>query len=279
MKQRVFITGASSGIGKSMATQLQKEGYQVIGTSRNPQRYADKLPYELVQLDVIDRISLEKCVATLQSKNFIPDVVINNAGNTLLGAIEESSIQQAKALFDLNFWGMAALNRLVLPLMRANGGGKILHITSLAGLIGVPFQGYYSATKHAIEGYVKSLKYEVEPFNIEVGALELAFTKTNIHNVMQKGDQPMLAYDSIREHNEAVLQKTFAKGVSPDKITKLVSKIIKKRKLKVSYKVGTDTFLLPIINYLMPRFFYKVSTNVFELNKVDRTLKTVSSVA
>jgi peroxiredoxin len=152
-KQRaVLITGASSGFGAVTASLLAERGYRVFGTSRNPGRNRTQT-YEMFPLDVRSDDSVRTCIQGLIKRTGRLDVLISNAGYELAGAVEETSIDEAKEQLDVNFFGTVRMVKAALPVMRKQGGGRILLISSLAGLLGVPFQGFYSASKYALEGY------------------------------------------------------------------------------------------------------------------------------
>lgn len=163
----VLITGASSGIGKACAQHLQERGYEVFGTSRQPQAKAADLSepgtgqssgsLEMIEMDVNDDDSVNQAIGTVFKKAARLDVVVNNAGFGLAGAIEDTSTLEAKSQLETNFFGVLRVCRAVLPIMRRQGSGYIVNISSLAGLISVPFQGLYSASKFALEGLRKSV--------------------------------------------------------------------------------------------------------------------------
>jgi short-subunit dehydrogenase len=177
----VLITGASSGIGKIIADHLNGVGYEVYGTSRKAVSTADNQPatagllaqsstctVPLLTLDVTSDASVEQLMQVLEEKKIKVDVLINNAGVGLAGPLENFTIEEAREQFETNFFGVVRMVNAFLPLMRKQGGGLIINIGSMAGLIGLPFQGHYSASKYALEGYLSALRMEVLPFNIKV---------------------------------------------------------------------------------------------------------------
>jgi NAD(P)-dependent dehydrogenase (short-subunit alcohol dehydrogenase family) len=157
----VLITGASSGVGQSTARLLARRGFTVFGTSRNPSS-ADRVPgVEMLTLDVRDDDSVRACVETILHRSGRLDVVINNAGYELAGALEELSSEEARAQFETNFFGVVRMVNAVLPLMRHQKRGHIINVSSLTGLTASPFLGIYSASKFALEGYTEALRHEV----------------------------------------------------------------------------------------------------------------------
>jgi NAD(P)-dependent dehydrogenase (short-subunit alcohol dehydrogenase family) len=167
----VLVTGASSGFGCAIATALAATGHRVFGTARLPEAHgADG--FTMLKLDVTGDDSVAACVSELVGTAGRIDAVINNAGSGIAGAIEDTTALEAQAQFETNFFGTHRVCRAVLPQMRAQRAGIIINMSSLAGRIAVPFQGFYSATKFAIEAYTEALRMEVRPFGIAVSMIE-----------------------------------------------------------------------------------------------------------
>lgn len=164
--KNVLITGTSSGFGKATANHLSNIGYNVVGTSRNPLKTENN--YKIVMLDLRDDESVQTAISEATQIMGSIDILINNAGYGLSGPIEETSIDEAKEQLEVNFWGMFRMTKAVLPDMRKQQKGLIINISSLAGLIGLPFQGFYSASKFAMEGFTEALRVEVKQFGIHV---------------------------------------------------------------------------------------------------------------
>ncbi len=177
MDKIIFITGVSSGIGKKCAEYLSGLGHKVYGTCR--QQIGGVVPYTILQMDVIDKASVQQAVQKVLENEKKIDVLINNAGIGIGGSIEEYSDEEIKKQFDTNFFGTLNLCRTVIPSMRNNGGGMIINISSLGGLMGLPFQGIYSATKYAIEGLSEALRMEVKSAGIKVVLVNPGDFKTN----------------------------------------------------------------------------------------------------
>ena len=159
----VLITGASSGVGQSTARLLSHENYKVFGTSRNP-AIAETIPaVEMLPLDVRTGDSVRACVEAVSSRAGHIDVLINNAGYELAGAVEELTSEETRAQFETNFFGVVRMVNAVLPAMRRQRHGHIVNVGSLAGVSSIPFLGIYSASKFALEGYTEALRHEVKP--------------------------------------------------------------------------------------------------------------------
>ena len=154
----VLITGATAGIGQACAEHLASRGWRVFGAGRRATASITSSGIEMLPIDVDDEASVRTCVDAILGKTGRLDAVINNAGFSSRGAVEDTTIEAAKAQFETNFFGVLRVCRAVLPALRASGGGYIINISSLAGLVGLPFTGLYSASKFALEGVSESLR-------------------------------------------------------------------------------------------------------------------------
>jgi NADP-dependent 3-hydroxy acid dehydrogenase YdfG len=254
-RQVILITGATSGIGLLIASRLHTHGYKVFGTSRFPEKYKDKVPYELLPLDITDQQSILNCVEILFSKVQVLDVLINNAGSFLGGSVEETTIEQAYKQFETNFWGAVKMTKTILPIMRKQRAGKIITTGSLIGLIGVPLSCYYAATKHALEGFFKSLRLEVKSFNIKVSVIEPAFFKTNLDAASVYAAETIPDYDEIRKHANDFIKNSVTAAPTPELVADTVLKIIKTENPKYSYPIGKNSKFLPALQFFSPGMF------------------------
>ena len=201
----VLITGASSGIGRATAELLAGRGHRVFGGVRAPATTRPLAGVELVPLDVRDEASVKACVEEVRSRAGRIDVLINNAGVNLVGAVEETSISQAQALFDTNVIGVLRMIQAVLPGMRRQGAGLIVNISSILGFIPAPFMGVYASTKHAIEGLSESLDHEVRAFGIRVVLIEPHYIRTNLDASAAQAEGRIDAYAPQRQRTAAVI--------------------------------------------------------------------------
>jgi NAD(P)-dependent dehydrogenase (short-subunit alcohol dehydrogenase family) len=167
----VLVTGASSGFGKAIATSLAARGWQVYGTTRATTERGPG-PLRMLTMDVTSDESVARGVATVLGEQGRIDAVVNNAGMGYAGALEDTSLEEARAQFETNFFGMHRVCRAVLPAMRARRSGRIVNLSSLGGFVSVPFQGLYCASKFAVEAYSEALRMEVRPFGIHVSMVE-----------------------------------------------------------------------------------------------------------
>jgi len=246
----ILITGTSSGFGKACAEHLYHLGHKVYGTSRNPQPLTAEDPkigtdptdsLEIIQMDVDRDNSVADAVASVHEREGRLDVVVNNAGLGLAGAIEDTAVDEAKALFETNLWGVLRLIRAVLPIMRAQRSGHIVNISSLGGQIGIPFQGFYSASKFALEAMTEALRMEVKPFGIRVVLIEpgdarTAFTGSR-RRTLESRQNP--TYAKQCDTAVAVMEHDEVEGFSPEKVARLLARIIENPSPRLRYKVGS----------------------------------------
>lgn len=262
----ILITGAGSGIGLAIAQSLKNKGYRVFGTSRSPEKYTDKFDFELLPLDITSIASIQNCISLLVEKAATIDVLINNAGIVVVGSAEETNIELAVQQFDTNFWGAVNMTKAVLPIMRKQRSGKIITIGSLAGLIGVPFESYYAASKHAIEGFFKSLRFEVKSFNIKVSVIEPGFFKTNLMANPEYYAKPTIDdYNAIRKGPVEVITESFDNAPSPQPVADTVLEIISSKNPRFSYRVGKDAKTLPFLQFAFNRLFEKGAGKHFKI--------------
>lgn len=234
----ILVTGASIGFGKAIGEFLLTQHHTVTGTSRQPEKYTSTFP--LLALDVNDDKLVMQCLeAYIQTYGKI-DVLINNAGFGIAGPIEDTSLEEAKAQFETNFFGAARMIKATLPYMRAQNSGLIINISSIAGQMGLPFQAYYSACKFALEGFTEALRMELKPWNIQVTNIEPGDYKTSftINRQIIRGISP--AYQE--KFNTALRQYEYEEnnGSNPLEVAKLIARIINMKKpVHIRYLSGT----------------------------------------
>jgi NAD(P)-dependent dehydrogenase (short-subunit alcohol dehydrogenase family) len=236
--QVVLITGASSGIGKACAEHLATLGHRVYGTSRKGAGKSG--PVEMISMDVTDEGSVKEGVGAVIQKAGRIDVVVNNAGMGIAGAVEETSIDEARMQLDINLLGTLRVCRAVLPSMRKQGTGLIVNISSIGGIIGLPFEGLYSASKFAIEGLTESLRMEVRQFGIRVvlvepGDIRTAFPENRVWTKESGDGSP---YRTLREAAWKVIEHDETNGAAPEMVARLVGKLVEKKSPSVRYPVG-----------------------------------------
>src|SRR4051812_35660197 len=211
-----LVTGASSGIGEAAALRLAKAGYKVYGTSRRGAR-AGPQPYEMLPLDVTQDESVQAAVQALIAREGRIDLLVNNAGFGVAPAgAEESSITQAQAIFDTNFFGMVRMIRAVVPQMRRQGSGRIINIGSVVGFLPAPYMALYSATKHAVAGYSESLDHELRTQGIRVTVVEPPYINTPFEANSTQPDTPLDMYREIRARMDQRLKERLAGADGPE---------------------------------------------------------------
>jgi NAD(P)-dependent dehydrogenase (short-subunit alcohol dehydrogenase family) len=259
-KRVVMVTGVSSGIGASTARMLVEKGFRVFGTVR-AETTAVPDGVERIVLDVRDDESIDRGIEKVLARAGKIDALVNNAGASILGAIEETDLEQARALFDVNFFGAVRVTRRVLPLLRAQGRGRIVFISSVVGFLPAPFMGFYAASKHALEGYCESLDHEVRGFGVRAVLVEPGFTKTRIDANAARAARPIAAYDAARSRVSAAIGANVERGEEPSVVAQAVVAALTDSSPKLRYTAGKGTAMLATLRRWMP-------SNVF-----DRSLR------
>jgi short-subunit dehydrogenase len=219
-----LVTGASTGIGRATAKALHAAGFRVFGTSR---RAVSESPDGVTMLtgDVTDDASVAKMVEEVIVDAGRIDLLVNNAGLGLLGGAEESSVAQAKALFDVNLFGVLRVTNAVLPTMRRQASGRIINMGSVMGFIPAPYLAVYASTKHALEGYSESLDHELRAFGIRVVLVEPAYTRTLFEDNLTTPDQLLEIYDLARDGAKSVMREAMQQvGDAPEVVAETVLK-------------------------------------------------------
>jgi NAD(P)-dependent dehydrogenase (short-subunit alcohol dehydrogenase family) len=238
MKKVILITGASSGIGKSIGEFLHHKGFVVYGTSRNPERIKNSI-FPLIALDVRDVDSIISAVNSIITTTGKIDVVINNAGVGITGPLEEIPMEEIKNNFETNFFGPIEVMKAVLPQMRLQKSGLIINITSIAGYMGLPYRSVYSASKGALELITESLRMEVKPFGIHITNIAPGDFATNIaagryHAPLIENSDYQLTYGSVLK----AMDEHVDSGSNPIEMAEKVFEIIQKSNPNIHYKVG-----------------------------------------
>ncbi len=246
-----LVTGASSGIGKATAVALRDAGYRVFGTTRKP-NLEDFDCVTMLTADVTKDASVEKLVEDLLRAAGRIDLLVNNAGSGLTGAAEESSIMQVQALFETNFHGVVRVTNAVLPIMRAQKGDRILNVASVLGLVPMPYGAYYSATKHAIEGYSESLDHEVREFGVRVSVIEPAATRTSFESSTVVSDRPVSAYNATRAKYQAAFDRAMTKGDTAESVAATIVRAAQDRTPRLRYPSGSAAKQLAFVRRFLP---------------------------
>lgn len=214
----VLVTGVSSGIGRATAARFAQRGCQVFGSVRDVGQ-AEAIPgVELFGMDVRDDASVQPTIDALVGKARRIDVLVNNAGGTLLGAVEETSVREAQSLFDTNVFGILRTTQAVLPHMRQQRSGRIINVSSVLGFLPAPYMGLYSASKHAVEGLSETLDHEVRGFGVRVVLVEPSYTKTNLDRNAPQTANLIAAYDADRALAAQAIVHSVQKAPGPESV-------------------------------------------------------------
>jgi NAD(P)-dependent dehydrogenase (short-subunit alcohol dehydrogenase family) len=252
VSKTALVTGASSGIGQATAERLAMAGYKVYGTSRRP-AMASQRSFELLPLDVTSDDSVEATITEVLRLEGRIDLLVNNAGFGVAPAgAEESSIEQARSIFETNFFGLVRVTRAVVPHMRHQGGGRIINIGSVLGFLPAPYMALYAATKHAIEGYSESLDHELRTRGIRVSVIEPAYTKTQFGANLLQADAQL---DEYREDRAALgkrLKEVIEAADEPGVVADVVLKAAVAARPKLRYTAGALARRLRLLRRFAP---------------------------
>lgn len=267
MSKVVLITGGSSGIGKSIGEFLHQKGFIVYGTSRNPEKITNSI-FPLVALDVRDKQSIVNCISEVIQKSGRLDIVINNAGVGITGPIEEIPTEEIRNNFETNLFGPIEVMKVVLPQMREQKSGLIINITSIAGYMGLPYRGIYSASKGALELITEALRMEVKSFGIQITNVAPGDFATNIaagryHAPVLKGSAYEVPYGNTLKEMDSHVDS----GSNPNEMAEAIFAIIKTDKPKVHYKVGAflQKFSIVLKRILPDTMYEKILMNHYKL--------------
>jgi len=253
MKTKVaLVTGASSGIGKATAERLAKAGYNVYGTSRRGAQAGDQ-PFKMLSLDVTSDESVEAAVREVIRREGRIDVLVNNAGFGVAPAgAEESSIEQARSIFETNFFGLVRMTLAVLPHMRRQGSGRIVNIGSVLGFVPMPYGALYAATKHAIEGYSESLDHELRTKGIRVSVIEPAYTKTPFDANFLEPDAKLDEYREVRAAVSKRVKEVMESADPPGIVANVVLEAAGAERPKLRYPAGKLANRLHLLRKFAP---------------------------
>jgi len=250
----ILITGTSSGIGKASAEYLVKQGHIVYGTSRYPGSYPKPENFTMLQMDVTETDSVQIAVNQIINNEDKIDVVINNASINVAGSIEETPIEKSKEQVEANFFGIHRMCKAVIPYMREQQNGYIINISSIMGVFALPYQGFYSASKFALEGMAEALRSEVRSFGIKVCLIEPGDVHIEpAHNRWKTPVSDESPYYSPFKRVMNIVERDEGHGISPVKIAHLINNIIKKDNPKLRYTVGAfDQRLAAFLKRILP---------------------------
>jgi short-subunit dehydrogenase len=269
MKKVVLITGISSGFGKQTAELLAVKGHTVYGTVRRETEVSSQV--NVLKLDLTNIDSIRQAVQTVLQKEGRIDILINNAGMHTGGSIETSPIENIRLQMDTNFLGMVHLTREILPIMRKQGSGTIINFSSIGGLMGLPFQAFYSAGKFAIEGFSEALRMEVKQFNIKI----VLINPGDFHTNNSANRRNYLAPTDINEpyHEQftktlAVIEKDESNGWEPVVLARKIVKIVDCKNPRQRYIIASfEQKLAVVLKYILPgKWFRKILEDHYKIH-------------
>ena len=245
------VTGSSTGIGYETSLILARNGFLTYATMRNLNKgeniksvaTKENLPIRIKQLDVTDDVSVKNAIQTISSDAGRIDILVNNAGYGLNGAFEELAMDEIKAQYETNVFGLIRTTQAVLPIMRRQKSGTIVNISSGAGRFGFPTGSAYVSTKFAVEGLSESMSYELEPFGIKVAIVEPGVIRTNFGDgliVAKKSQDPNSPYSQMMQRSAAGFEKMMKNASSPDVVAKVVLNAIRDENPSLRYLAGSD---------------------------------------
>jgi NAD(P)-dependent dehydrogenase (short-subunit alcohol dehydrogenase family) len=263
-----LVSGASSGIGREIAQLLARRGARVFGTARNPISASPVPGVEMIGMDVTDDDSVAGAVRSIVQQAGPIHFVVNNAGYGLTGAVEETSLAEARQQFETNFFGILRVTSAVLPGMRQAGFGRFANISSVVGLFPSPFMAMYAASKHAVEGYTESLDHEVRRFGVRALLVEPAFTKSNIGHSGKDAEVRLNEYATHRHLISQVAKKGIANGDDPRLVAEAVFTALTARSPRLRYPVGKGVTLSRLRRFLPASLFDLAIRKELQLNSL-----------
>ncbi len=264
MQKTIIITGSSAGIGFTLAEYFGKKGHRVYGLSR---KEVVNSHFTTVQTDITDEQQVQRAVAEIMKSERKVDVLINNAGMGMVGAVEDSTKEDILKLFNLNLVGAVQMMRAVLPAMREKKFGQIINISSIGSEMGLPFRGFYSASKSALDKVTEAIRYEVAPWNIEVCSLHLGDIKTNIaeNRVRSAVSEP---YRKTFEKIHSLMNVHVDEGTEPLAVAQYIDSLLARKKWKAHYYFGKFGQKIGVpLKWLLPQNFYENLMKKY--NKLD----------
>ena len=250
----IIITGTSSGIGFVLAEYFGKKGHRVFGLSR---KMVESQYFKTIPTDITDNLQIQQAVSEILKTERNIDVLINNAGMGMVGAVEDSTKEDILKLFNLNLVGAVQMMSAVLPRMREEKSGKIINISSIGSEMGLPFRGFYSASKSALDKVTEAIRYEVSPWNINVCTLHLGDIKTKIaeNRVKTKVSEP---YQKTFEKIYSIMNAHVDDGTEPLEVAEYIDKLLTKKSWKAHYYFGKFGQKIGVpLKWILPQNFYE----------------------
>jgi len=253
MPKVVLVSGGTSGIGQRCAEELYKRGHTVYATGRRV-RGDEEVLYRLLRCDITDQEAVESLVSQVVSEQGRIDVLVNCAGFGLGGGVEDTAVEEAEEQFATNFFGTHRMIRQVLPVMREQGQGQIITVSSVASEFAIPFQGFYSASKMALDGMMLALRMEVKPFGIEAACVNPGDVRSGFTGARHqaRGCCPDSPYFDMAMRSIETMKRDELAGMEPERVARLVAKLVDKKKLKPKYFVEGKYKAVMLLKRVLP---------------------------
>src|SRR5438132_3381774 len=261
-----LVTGVTSGIGREIAQLLAERGARVFGTVRNPQSASPIPGVEIVRMDVTDDSSVNEAVQSIVRKAGPIQYLVNSAGYSFMGALEETSVAEARQQFETNLFGVLRVTNAVLPGMRQGGYGRIVNISSVLGFLPAPYQGMYAASKHAVEGYTETLDHEVRHFGVRAMLVEPAYTKTKITRHSKSAGAALDVYAAERKHMAELAEREVERGDDPRIVAEAVWNALSAESPRLRYPVGKGVTLSRLRRFVPAGMFDRSLRKQFQLD-------------
>src|SRR5438067_8009542 len=233
-----LVTGVSSGIGREIAQLVAERGARVFGTVRNPQSANPIRGVEIIRMEVTDDSSVNEAVQSIVQNAGPIQYLVNNAGYAVTGALEETSVAEARLQFETNLFGVLRVTNAILPAMRQQGYGRIINISSVLGFLPAPYWGIYAASKHAVEGYTETLDHEVRRFGVRALLVEPAYTRTKLNGNTKSAKISLDVYADERKRLTDAAQQNIERGDDPRLVAEAVWNGLTAKSPRLRYPVG-----------------------------------------
>lgn len=269
----VIVTGTSSGIGFETAVLLARNGFMTYATMRNPVKSTrlsdlankEKLDIKIRKLDVNDETGINETIDQVISETGRIDVLVNNAGYAIFGALEDTALDEIREQFETNFFGPVRTIKAVIPIMKKQNGGKIINLSSMVGRFGVPFNSAYVASKFALEGITESTRYELHDYNIKIILVEPGIIKSHFFQNVKLSNKSTSSYSKLLKKRMEGIETMLKKATHPEIVAEVILDIINSRNTNIRYLVGHDA-----------EFMLKLKKNATDEEFEDRLRKTFS---
>ena len=261
-----LVTGVSSGIGREVAELLAERGAQVFGTVRNPKSAKPIHGVEIVQMDVTEDASVSAAVQGIEQKAGPVQLLVNNAGYSLMGALEETSADEARQQFETNLFGVLRVTNATLPGMRQQGYGRIVNIGSVLGFLPAPYLGIYAASKHAVEGYTETLDHEIRRFGVRALLVEPAYTRSKLSGNTKSARITLEVYADERKRLTDAVEQNIEQGDDPRLVAEAVWSALTAKSPRLRYPVGKGVALSRMRRFLPAGMFDKSFRKQFQLD-------------